>query len=411
MNPRERLIDLSNQRTTALEDANRAMEAGNTADYDSAMQRVSNLNTEIQRVQDLITEQERVIDARQPSSGELRDMAEERANTLRNGGEITFAQDEVRRFIRNSVTLATESLAEPTGVDGTIHDAIGNVPSSIIDRVSVMDLTGMGSFLVPYAISDLTATSGKVKTNAGTARTAGSDPSLAYSEVKPYEVNVTQYIDRNLSRLTPVAYYNYIQAMAMRAMRRKVATLIANGDGQSSPDMYGIKTAKNKAGNAICASVSVSAIDENLMDELFYAYGSDEACGENAYLFLNKADLKAIGKLRNSLKEKIFRMQHTSANEGVIDDSGSITPYSIMKDLTALSGATASASAATPTMIYGDPANYLLGLFGGFTIRIDPSYKAAERLDTILGDVFVGGNVIVDKGFVIANLPKATTGG
>ena len=30
MNLREKLIDLSNQRTTALEDANRAMEAGNT---------------------------------------------------------------------------------------------------------------------------------------------------------------------------------------------------------------------------------------------------------------------------------------------------------------------------------------------------------------------------------------------
>ena len=407
MTPRERLIDLCNQRTVQLEAANTAMEAGNTADYDSAMERVANLNTEIQRVQNLIAEQERVIDAQQPSRGELQDMAEDRANILRTGGEVTFAQDEVRRFIRNSVTLATETLAEPTGVDGYIRDAMGNVPSSIIDRVSVMDLTGLGSFLVPYAISDLTATGGKVKTNAGTARTPGSDPSLAYAELRPYEVNVTQYIDRNISRLTPVAYYNYIQSMAMRAMRRKVATLIANGDGQSSPDMYGIKTAKNKAGNAICASVNISAINEDLMDDLFFAYGSDEACGENAYLFLHKLDLKAIGKLRNSDKDKIFKMIRTSANEGVIDDSGSTTPYSIMKDLTALSTATASSSAATPTMIYGDPANYLLGLFGGFTIRIDESYKAAERLNTILGDVFVGGNVVVDKGFVIANLPKS----
>ena len=251
MNLREKLIDLSNQRTTQLEAANTAMEAGNTADYDSAMQQVTNLNTEIKRVQDLITEQERVIDARQPSQAELHDMAEDRANTLRNGGTVTFAQDEMRRFIRNSVTLATETLAEPTGVDGAIRDAMGNVPGSIIDRVSVMDLTGLGNFLVPYAISDLTATGGKVKTNAGTARTAGSDPSLAYAELRPYEVNVTQYIDRNINRLTPVAYYNYIQSMAMRAMRRKVASLIVNGDGQSTPDMFGIKTAKNKAGAAI----------------------------------------------------------------------------------------------------------------------------------------------------------------
>lgn len=406
MTLRERLIDLCDQRTAQLDAANAAMEAGNTADYDSAMQKVTNLNTEIQRVQNLITEQERVIDARQPSDGELRDMAEERANTLRNGGAVTFAQDEMRRFIRNSVTLATETLAEPTGVDGAIRDAMGNVPGSIIDRVSVMDLTGLGSFQVPYAVSDLTATGGKVKTNAGTARTPGSDPTLAYAELRPYEVNVTQYIDRNISRLTPVAYYNYIQSMAMRAMRRKVASLIVNGDGQSTPDMFGIKTAKNKAGAAICANVDISAIDETIMDKLFYSYGSDEACGENAFLLLNKLDLKAIGMLRNSDKQKIFKMIHTSANEGVIDDSGSTTPYSILKDLTALSTATAG-SAAIPTMIYGDPANYLLGLFGGFTIRIDESYKAAERMHTILGDVFVGGNVVVNKGFVIANLPKS----
>ena len=107
MTLREKLIDLSNQRTAALEAANTAMEAGNTADYDSNMQKVTNLNTEIKRVQDLITEQERVIDARQPSQAEMHDMAEDRANTLRNGGTVTFAQDEMRRFIRNSVTLAT----------------------------------------------------------------------------------------------------------------------------------------------------------------------------------------------------------------------------------------------------------------------------------------------------------------
>ena len=33
--------------------------------------------------------------------------------------------------------------------------------------------------------------------------------------------------------------------------------------------------------------------------------------------------------------------------------------------------------------------------------------KAVERMVTILGDAMVGGNLIVDKGFVIANLPKS----
>ena len=77
-----------------------------------------------------------------------------------------------------------------------------------------------------------------------------------------------------------------------------------------------------------------------------------------------------------------------------------------------LAAAPAAAHAAAPNVDKAaEEENGLLGIFGGFTIRIDSSYKAAERLDTILGDVMVGGNVIVDKGFVIVNLPKTTNGG
>ena len=38
-------------------------------------------------------------------------------------------------------------------------------------------------------------------------------------------------------------------------------------------------------------------------------------------------------------------------------------------------------------MLYGDPFNFELGLFGPYSIRVDESYKAAQRLKTILGDV------------------------
>lgn len=54
-------------------------------------------------------------------------------------------------------------------------------------------------------------------------------------------------------------------------------------------------------------------------------------------------------------------------------------------------------------MVYGDPMNYELGLFGDYTIRVDESVKAVERMYAILGDVMVGGNLIVDKGFVVGH--------
>ena len=55
-------------------------------------------------------------------------------------------------------------------------------------------------------------------------------------------------------------------------------------------------------------------------------------------------------------------------------------------------------------ILYGDPMNFEVGLFGDYSIRIDESVKAVERMYAILGDVFVGGNLIVDKGFVVGSI-------
>ena len=411
-NLRRDLVDLTTQRTARLEAAQAALDAGNQADYDSAMADVRNFNGRIQNIQDLIAEQDRkIMAAPAPAGAEARDMAEERGHALMTGKAVTFTADETRRAVMNSITLGTGTLVEPTGAGTDIRDPLGNVVSSIVDQVYVQNLTGMGSFLEPYVISELDAKGGKVSTNAGKARTVSTDPTFGVAKISPYELNVTQFVDRNISRLSPADYYTKIYNMAMRAMRRKLAALIVNGDGQATPDMFGIKTAKNVAGAVIAASVDVSSIDENLLDNLFFSYGSDEAIGQNARLYLNKADLKAIGKLRNTDKQRVFKINPTAGNPntGTIEDGGNIVPYTIVSDLTALSGSTASSSAAIQTMLYGDPANYELGLFGDYTVRVDDSVKAVERMVTILGDAMVGGNLIVDKGFVIANLPK--TGG
>ena len=408
-NLRRDLVDLTTQRTARLEAAQAALDAGNQADYDSAMADVRDFNGRIQNIQDLITEQDRqIMAAPAPAGAEARDMAEERGHALMTGHAVTFTADETRRAVMNSITLATGTLVEPTGAGSNIRGPLGNVVSSIVDQVYVQNLTGMGSFLEPYVISEIDAKGGKVTTNAGKARTTSTDPTFGVAKISPYELNVTQFVDRNISRLSPADYYTKIYNMAMRAMRRKLAALIVNGDGQASPDMFGIKNAKNVAGAAIAANVDISAIDENLLDTLFFKYGSDEAIGQNARLLLNKADLAAIGKLRNSDKQRVFKINPTAGNPntGTIEDGGNIVPYTIVSDLTALSASTAG-SAAIQTMLYGDPGNYELGLFGDYTVRVDDSVKAVERMVTILGDAMVGGNLIVDKGFVIANLPKS----
>ncbi len=401
---RRKYNDLLAKRAGMLTEAEGLLKEGKREDYRSKMTEIENLNSEITEVKTFIEEQDRKFLEKQENPAEARDKALERADILRKGGEVKFEAAEVRK----AITLATTSLAEPTGAGSNIRDPLGNVVSSIVDQVYVQNLTGMGSFLEPYVISEIDAKGGKVTTNAGKARTTSADPTLGVAKISPYELNVTQFVDRNISRLSPADYYTKIYNMAMRAMRRKLAALIVNGDGQASPDMFGIKNAKNVAGAGIAASVDVSSIDENLLDDLFFSYGSDEAIGQNARLLLNKADLKAIGKLRNSDKQRVFKINPATGNPnvGTIEDGGNIVPYTIVSDLTALSASTAG-SAAIQTMLYGDPANYELGLFGDYTVRVDDSVKAVERMFTILGDAMVGGNLIVNKGFVIANLPKS----
>ena len=51
-----------------------------------------------------------------------------------------------------------------------------------------------------------------------------------------------------------------------------------------------------------------------------------------------------------------------------------------------------------------------VGLFGDYTVRVDESVKAVERMNTILGDAMVGGNLIVDKGFVVGKVGAAAAG-
>lgn len=410
---RRKLIDLKQQRSTLLEGAEALLKEGKREEYRAEMEKVSNMNVEIKDLEDLVREQDRKFMEKAPDLAEEKDKAEERGNQLMKGLEVKFSPLEVAkalfvpRQVEKSVTLATGTLAQPTGAGSNIRDALGYGVGAIIDQVYVQDLTGMAAYLEPYVISEPDAKGAKVSTAAGTARAASDDPTFGVAKISPYELTTTSYVDRNISRLTPANYYAKVFNMAMRSMRRDSVKMIFNGDGQSTNDMFGIKTAKNMAGSNIFATLEVEAVDENLLTELMFAYGGDEELGGNCRLYLNKKDLQALGKIRGTNeKRRLFDIVPDAANPniGTIRDGGIIVPYSISKQLTALSASTKGDS-AIPTMVYGDPQNYELGLFGDYTVRVDESVKAVERMLTVLGDAMVGGNLIVDKGFVVATLP------
>ena len=414
---RRKMIDLMQQRAQLVEKAEALLKDGRREEYRAEMDKVAAMNTEIQDLQKLLEEQDRKFMEKPADPAEEKDKAAERGSALMKGQEVKFSVQEVRKAlfvpgaVEKSVTLATGTLAQPTGAGTNIRDPLGNGVGAIIDQVYVQDLTGMASYLEPYVISEFDASGADVATAAGTARTASSDPTFGVAKISPYELTTTSYVDRNISRLTPANYYAKTFAMAMRALRRDTVKMIFNGDGQSTNnDMFGVKTAKNVAGSTIFSTLNVTAVDADLLTNLMFAYGGDEELGGNCRLYLNKADLLALGKLRGTNeKRRLFDIVPDAGNPntGTIREGGTIVPYSIASNLTALSSSSAGSS-AIQTMVYGDPMNYELGLFGDYTVRVDESVKAVERMLTILGDAMVGGNLIVDKGFVVATV--AATG-
>lgn len=395
-NTRKERDNLLKRRSDFLKEAEAEKAKGNTEAAKAAMAKAKDLNGQIDDMNDMIAEADRYANLHAPKFGNDRQDMEEMGKMLAAGERVKISiVDTLAGLRQNAGTLASGPIAMPQGGGSEIHDGSSAQISALIDMVNTVNLNGLGSWEEPYVVSDMEAQGGNVKTNSGKAR-AETDPVFGKAKLAAYEATTTSFVDKKIAQLSPADYAAKIQAMALRALRRAVSGLIVNGDGQASPDMFGILNAKNTDGNAIFANLAdVNAINENTLNALVFGYGGDEAVGGNARLILTKKNLQAFGALRGANeKQRLYKITPDKGNPniGTIEDGGMIVPYSI------------SSAIGDNKLAYGDPFNYMLALFGDYVIRTDESVKAVERMLAILGDVTVGGNLTVDKGFSVAEL-------
>lgn len=325
--------------------------------------------------------------------------AEQRAAQIQKEGKMTISATEVRSAIaQRSTTIATDTLLKPTKSGTEIHDNLNPV-SSIIDQVSVVDATGAAAYEEAYVKAEPTAN----KKEDGKPAT-DSDAQFRVAKLSPSLINVTSYVSRNIQRVSPLAYEAKIKSLALKALRRKIAELVVNGNDE----VFGIKTAKNTKNEDISKEliVDTATFDADTLSKIVFAYGGNDELGGNARLFLTKADLQAFGAVRGTNEKKaIYEItpDPQNPNIGTIKEGGLIVPYTICSSLTALAGAKKGA-AKIQTMLYGDPANFELALFGDYSVEVYKETKAVEGMLTIIGEQMAGGNVIVDGGFVIVTL-------
>ena len=308
---------------------------------------------------------------------------ETRAKNFAKSGRMSVDTEETRATLVSSGKIAT-----PTKVSG-INDTPNVQVSSIVDMVKIENCAGMGANKVAYEKSVPTAAT---KTE-GAAATA-SDPEYGYVTIQPETIVVLSKVSKEVRKQSPLNYTDKVEQAALTALRKKAAAII---------------TAKLTA-SALNEHITATAINEKTLRNIAMNYGGNEGINGGAVLFLNKKDLVAFGDVRGTNEKKaVYEITPDSSNPntGVIKDGGLSVRYCINSNCKPLTGTTADASKATPTMFYGDPTCFELDLFSAYEIVISEDRYVDELMLGIVGDAQLGGDVVVDKGFVLVDLPKS----
>lgn len=291
--------------------------------------------------------------------------------------------------VMRSVLLSGGTLATPTKVSG-INDLPGGV-CSIVDMVTVEDCTGMSADKVALVTADSSASANTEGSAAST-----SEPTFAYVSITPSTYSLVSYVSNEIQRQSPLNYTEKVKASAVKALRRKAASVITSAAITST---YGDE-------------IIASQVTASTLRTIVTSYGADDEVIGSGVLFLNKADLIAFGDVRGTNEKKaVYEITPDAGNPntGIIKDGGLSVKYCINPNCTALTGTTNSSTTANlPTMFYGVPSAIKLDLFGPMEIKASEDYKFAEDLLAVLGKASFGAGLVVKGGIIKVSIAKAT---
>lgn len=305
---------------------------------------------------------------------------------------------DVRGLLRASVKSNSAGVIGPTGVGGING---GGGVSSLVDMLKLTDCTGMASYKVAYLASDAADASAITEGDAPTE----SEPTFGSVEFTPTNYGTIGYVSKEIRKQSPLNYAEKVQESAMRSLRRKLNNVAVTAILASDLNDTLALTAASSAANG------AALFDGSLLSKIILGYGGDEDVGGAGCLFLAKADLQAFAAVRGKneyLPVYSIIPDTNNPSVGVIKDNNGLScRYCLSKDVTALSTATLTTSAAK-TMFYGVPTNAELAMWGGFDVEVNDGYKFAEGLLTVRGEVTGDVEVSVKKGFIVVTAAKAS---
>lgn len=342
-------------------------------ELDALMAKKAELEKELDEINAQIADLDKPVEEEKPQRNINFMKKEERGANTMNREELEMRAKEFKEKGKSqielrSTTISSKTVAAPTGADGIV-DAFSGV-SSIVDLVKIENCHGMGANKVAYVISNSAADA----VNEGSA-IGGTEPAFGFVTIIPNSYGVLNYVSAQVQKQSPLDYEGKITTLANDALRAKLGAVITTA----------------ATGSALTQEVTLTALDQKALRNVALNYGGAEGVEGNAWLFLNKADLIALGDVRGTNEKKaVFEIMPSASNPNVgqIKDGGLTVNYCINSNLTA------------GTMLYGNPKNIELDLFGDYEIKVSEDYKFAENMLAIRGTADAGAAVIKKDGMI-----------
>lgn len=308
---------------------------------------------------------------------EQRDILEKRGKDLMENRTIKVSSDEVLL---------------PEHVDSTLTPYQFKPVSELVDRVHTINLQGGETYTKSYVKSY-----GEAGTTLEGASYTETEPHYGYVTIPKVKVTAYTEITEELEKLPAINYQAEVIKNINISLRKKISQQIIKGDGTTN-NFTGIFSDKADALKDQ-ADLEISAIDENTLDDIVFAYGGDEAIENGACLIINKNDLRAFAKLRTKEGRKIHNIDYVNQTiDGI--------PYVLNGNCNALSDP--STGKGTYCIAYGSLFNYEVPIFSNVEIGKSTDYKFKDGIICYKASVFTGGNVVGYKGFVRVKKGEAT---
>ena len=309
--------------------------------------------------------------------------AEQRDNLEKRGKDL---------MENRTIKVSSDEVLLPEHVDSTLAPYPFKPVSELVDRVHTINLQGGETYTKSYVKSY-----GEAGTTEEGSSYTETEPHYGYVTIPKVKVTAYTEITEELEKLPAINYQAEVIKNINISLRKKISQQIIKGDGTTN-NFTGIFSDKADALKDQ-ADLEISAIDENTLDDIVFAYGGDEAIENGACLIINKNDLRAFAKLRTKEGRKVHNIDYVNQTiDGI--------PYVLNGNCSALSDP--STGTGTYCIAYGSLFNYEVPIFSNVEIGKSTDYKFKDGIICYKASVFTGGNVIGYKGFVRVKKGEAT---